>query len=81
MTYPTTTGCVGTIAWEAFRETIDDVRYVTLLLDYVAQTEPHADTKKSSDEIRTWLDQLDLDRNFDDVRADIVEKILMLKRS
>ena len=78
MTYPTTSGCVGTVAWEAFRETIDDVRYLTLLLKLVARAEKQPDTQQSAGEVRIWLDQLDLDRDLDEVRDELVQKILTL---
>lgn len=34
-TYPTINGVIDTIAWEGFREGVDDVRYITTLENYV----------------------------------------------
>ena len=31
LTYPTRTGVIGTLAWEGFREAVDDVRYIATL--------------------------------------------------
>ncbi len=35
--YPTTDGVIDTIQWEGFREGVDDLRYLTLLLDLLEQ--------------------------------------------
>jgi hypothetical protein len=81
MTYPTTSRVVGTIAWEGFREAIDDVRYVTFLLDLLDKAEKDPESKNTAIETYGWLDNLDLDRDLDAVRAEIVEKILALKKA
>jgi len=35
--YPTTTGVLDTLQWEAYREAADDIRYLTTLLDMIEQ--------------------------------------------
>lgn len=35
MAYPTSNGVVGTIQWEGFREAVDDVKYLSTLLDLI----------------------------------------------
>jgi len=47
--YPVTNGVIDTVQWEGFREGIDDLRYLTLLL----QLDPAPDTA-----IREWLIRL-----------------------
>lgn len=34
-TYPTSSGVIGTLAWEAFRDGVDDMRYVATVLLYI----------------------------------------------
>ena len=80
MTYPTTSGVVGTIAWEGFREGVEDVRYVTLQLDLLARAETQPATRQMAKETRTWLDEIDRDRDLDEVRAELTEKILILMK-
>ncbi|MAV33813.1 MAG: hypothetical protein CMJ59_00005, partial [Planctomycetaceae bacterium] len=48
MTYPTTSGVVGTISWEGFRETIDDVRYLTRLLGLLDRATAQPATRKAA---------------------------------
>jgi hypothetical protein len=35
--YPTVDGVIGTIAWEGFREAVDDIRYLTVLMRRASQ--------------------------------------------
>ena len=44
-TYPTSDGVVRTIAWEGLREGIDDVRYVTMLEEAIAQARTSGTSK------------------------------------
>lgn len=37
--YPTSTGVIGTVQWEGFREAVDDVRYVSTLLDVLRRVD------------------------------------------
>lgn len=56
-TYPTVTGVVDTLAWEGFREGVDDVRYVTTLEHAIA----NASGAKTAvaEQAKAWLDKLD----------------------
>lgn len=76
MTYPTSSGVVGTMAWEEFREGIDDVRYLTLLENLLNET---AEANSSANEIRSWLNELDVQGDLDEVRREITERILTLR--
>ncbi len=79
VTYPTTSGVVGTIAWEGFREAVDDVRYVTLLLNLLDEADRKPATQGLAKEIRTWLDDLSLVRDLDIVRAELAQKIFTVQ--
>lgn len=69
-TYPTLEGVVPTIAWEGFREGVDDVRYVTTL-ERAIRDAP-ADRRETAAAAQAWLDSLDLTAaDLDAVRAEI----------
>lgn len=44
--YPTSNGVIDTIQWEGFREAVDDVRYLTTLIDL---------NKGEKEQVLTWL--------------------------
>ena len=54
-TYPTVDGIVGTLAWEGFREAVDDVRYVTALQAAIRQAGDTPQAKQAAQ----WLAGLD----------------------
>lgn len=74
--YPTTHGVIDTIEWEGFREAVDDVRYLTTLLNHIAKAKAlHIPTG----DIERWLDTIDPKEDQDLTRKGIVERILKLK--
>jgi len=78
-TYPTADGVIDTLCWEAHREGIDDVRYVTTLEEEI-QKAP-AQKKKIADQAREWLDKLNVANcDLDEARAKVVEWILELRK-
>jgi hypothetical protein len=79
--YPTVDGIIDTLAWEGFREGVDDVRYVTTLEKLLRHVDPSAD-KKSAD-AKIFLDALreELPMDLDLVRRTIMEHILKLQAS
>ena len=78
MTYPTTSGVVVTMAWEGFREAVDDVRYVTLLQSLLEAARTNAATADQAAEIEKWLDDLDFTGDLHVVRRELCERILAL---
>ena len=71
-TYPTVNGVVGTLAWDGFREAVDDVRYVTTL-EAAIKASDDADAAKQAQE---WLDALEPDTaDLYETRARMVEWI------
>ena len=77
-TYPTVTGVIDTVAWEGFREAVDDVRYVTTLEKAIASA-PAAKRKQAA-QARKWLEALDPSLTDPDaVRAETVEWIVKLR--
>ena len=58
--YPTTNGVIDTIAWEGFREGVDDVRYVTTLQRHI-KSATHSGTSEQrakAKDAQAFLDQL-----------------------
>ena len=76
--YPTINGVVGTIAWEGFREAVDDVRYLTTLEKAIAAAP--AARRKQADEARQWLSSLNpATVDLDAARAQMVKLIIALR--
>ncbi|NUQ00686.1 MAG: hypothetical protein HUU35_12615, partial [Armatimonadetes bacterium] len=76
-TYPTVDGVVGTIAWEGFREGVDDVRYATALEQAIAAA-PAGSTLAR--EAQSWLDGLDTRLvDLDEARARMIDWITRLR--
>ena len=73
--YPVTDGVIDTTQWEGFREAVDDVRYLSTLLQAISEA-PASDDKT---EAQNWLSSFNTDGDLDVVRAQIVEYILTLK--
>lgn len=66
--YPTSSGVVDTIEWEGFREAVDDVRYLTTLIDLT-------DGQKAS--VLSWLcPMVTAQANMSDLRAKLIDRIL-----
>lgn len=81
MTYPTSNGVVATMAWEGFREGVDDVRYVTLLESLLEEAMEVAAARDQAMRVRAWLDELDVQRDLDDVRAELCERIAAISKA
>lgn len=78
VTYATSSGVVGTLAWEGFREGVDDVRYLTLLLDRMEKAARNPSSSAKADKIREWLEALDPQRDLDVVRSELRDNIAAL---
>lgn len=77
-TYPTVDGVIDTLAWEGFREGVDDVRYITTLEDVLNQlstpdSPPAREAKRFVDGLRAFLPS-----NLGEVRSTIVYHLLQL---
>jgi hypothetical protein len=77
-TYPTVDGVIDTLAWEGFREGVDDVRYITTLEDMLNQfptpdSPPAREAKRFVDGLRAFLPS-----NLGEVRSTMVYHLLQL---
>ena len=82
LVYPTTSGWIGTLAWEAVREAIDDVRTFTLLNDLIAQCRaaPERLVVIEGRRAALWLHRAEAARaNLDTLRLDAIAWILKLR--
>lgn len=82
LTYPTSDGCIDTIAWEADREAFDDVRYLTLLRRLAREAIRSGDAAKVRLGRRAyaWAELIDPCRaDLDGMRAKSVEWINRLR--
>lgn len=80
-TYPTVNGVIDTIAWEGYREGVDDIRYATTLKLKISQARQSKD-KKMRDlalSAEKYLEELDVNRDLDTVRLEIIDYILKLQ--
>ena len=74
--YPTENGVIGTLAWEGFREGVDDVRYVATLKRAIRESEQKGEKLDLCRRAKAWLEGFDPKRNLDALRAEMVELIL-----
>ncbi len=79
-TYPTANGVIDTIQWEGQREGVDDVRYLTTLLNTIEITKSQGKNTTLAENYVTSLKSSDLSStNLDLVRSDIIDHILSLQ--
>ena len=80
-TYPTVDGVIDTIQWEGYREGADDVRYLTTLEEAIKQAKQSGDESKITiaTEAEQYLANLDIDRDLDTIRSEMIDYILELQ--
>ena len=82
LAYPTREGLVDTLAWEGFREAVDDIRYATLF-------KQEAERCKKSDNLETrylgqqammwWVDQKATEVNLNTLRSEMISYIMKMR--
>lgn len=81
--YPTADGVVDTIAWEGYREAVDDIRYATTLREAAAAARKSGDPAKVqlANTAEQWLQGIDAENaDLDAVRTAIIRWILKLRQ-
>jgi hypothetical protein len=71
--YPTSEGLISTIQWEGFREGIDDVKYLSTLLNKVNKLKQR---NIDVSEITEWIEEIAPNDDLDQLRNKIIDKIL-----
>ncbi|MDD2706991.1 MAG: hypothetical protein PHV34_03200 [Verrucomicrobiae bacterium] len=82
-TYPTVDGVIDTIAWEGYREGIDDVRYLSTLLKAIEENKNSANAGKKQQalEAQKYLKSFDAEKgDSDSIRREIIRHILELRK-
>ncbi|RJP73859.1 MAG: hypothetical protein C4539_01080 [Ignavibacteriales bacterium] len=75
-TYPTADGIISTVQWEGFRAGVDDVRYLSTLLDLLNKAKNNG---KNVSAIEQWLYDLNPNDDLDKLRNEIIDRILLLQ--
>jgi len=74
-TYPTADGIISTVQWEGFRAGVDDVRYLSTLLNQIAKAKKNG---RDVSEIENWVNNLNTNNDLDKLRNEIIDRILQL---
>ncbi|MCX6149929.1 MAG: hypothetical protein NTX22_05325 [Ignavibacteriales bacterium] len=72
-TYPVSNGIISTIQWEGFREGIDDVRYLSTLLNKIDQLKASGINTASLDQ---FINAINTYGDLDLLRSQIISKII-----
>ena len=76
--YPTTDGVIDTLAWEGYREAVDDIRYASTLALAIRENPNHPQAA----EAKAFLETMDPSQaDLDALRAQIIAWILKLQKS
>jgi hypothetical protein len=73
---------VDTLAWEGFREAVDDIRYFTLLMTEVQrckQSPNLATRQKAAQVLMWWADQKSTEVNLETLRMEIINYVAQLR--
>jgi hypothetical protein len=78
--YPTLDGVIDTLQWEGFREGVDDVRYLTTLVQHIEKAKTDPAKQRLAKEAEQWVATIDVAADLDGLRGKTVEWILRLSR-
>ena len=83
MAYATSDGVVDTIQWEGRREGVDDLRYLSTLLEKIAEAKknPARAGRARALAAERWLVQMDVQGDLDVQRQKITDWIIKLRAS
>ena len=76
MAYATSDGVVDTIQWEGYREGVDDLRYLSTLLEAIESADATAQARA---EAQVFVKSIDPSGDLDALRDEIVRHILTLR--
>ncbi len=72
-TYPVTNGIISTIQWEGFREAIDDVKYLSTLLNLIDKIKARGGNASSFEQ---FVNSINTGNDLDNLRKQIAQKII-----
>ena len=77
--YPTVNGVVDTVQWEGWREGVNDIRYLSTLIEAIEQGKADGTDTYTAE---AWLDELKTSNlttgNLDTIRSEMIDLILSL---
>ena len=76
-TYPTSNGVISTVQWEGFREGVNDVRYLSTLINKIDSLKKQG---QNVTKIEKWISSIDPNQDLDSLRGQIIDKILSLQK-
>lgn len=82
-TYPTVDGVVDTLQWEAVREAVDDVRYLSTLRRTIAEAKDSGKVNAVhlAEQAQTWLNDLDITGDLHALRRALADRIIELQNT
>jgi hypothetical protein len=83
LVYPTREGVIDTLAWEGYREAIDDIRYATLMRQLAREAidSGNVDRRYAAKSALLWLANLDETKaDLNTMRMEMIRHILQLHR-
>jgi hypothetical protein len=78
MAYATSNGVVDTLHWEGYREGVDDLRYMSTLLEKIEEAKKDPARLEQVRQIEEWVSTIDPSGDLDELRREIVVRILDL---
>ena len=78
MAYATSNGVVDTLQWEGRREAVDDLRYLSTLLEKIEVAKKDPARRGRARGIEKWVAAIDPSGDLDELRRGIVAKIVEL---
>ncbi|MGE5363877.1 MAG: hypothetical protein ACM3SM_07070 [Bacteroidota bacterium] len=76
-TYPLSDGLISTIQWEGFREGVDDMRYLSTLLDMIDKLKSRGRDVTAAER---FVSSVDTSGDLDKLRSEIIAQILKLMK-
>ena len=78
MAYVTSDGVVDTLQWEGYREGVDDLRYLSTLLQEIGRAKNDPARAEQARKIEKWVATIDPNGDLDKLRGQIVIRIVGL---
>lgn len=75
-TYPTSDGLISTVQWEGFRQGVTDMRYLSTLLNRIDSLKSKG---RNVTALEDWVNSIDTSGDLDQLRDQIIQKILSIK--
>ncbi len=78
MAYATSNGVVDTLQWEGRREAVDDLRYLSTLLEKIEEAKKDPALQRRAREVEAWVSTIEPNSDLNELRREIAVRILDL---